>query len=255
MKNGTVKSCTAQEASGGAMYIESGKVECKNIQFEHNRTEDDGGVAYLNNSSGCLFSGCEFLNNHADDNGGSIYSNHDSPEEKCRVMDCAFRGNSTDGKGGAMYVDSDYVYLQNVEMLNNTSGKSGGAVYLGSNFTMGVQGKMNIQQNQADENPDNLLVCKGAKLTNGGMLEGSVLHLTPDSSTSYKVFDEISNAQLQYVKVDRGNGTLINQYQKQERFVSSVIGKGNRIVLIAGSVIVILGIVILSVVSKKKNKT
>ena len=255
MKNGTVKSCTAQEASGGAMYIESGKVECKNIQFEHNRTEDDGGVAYLNNSSGCLFSGCEFLNNHADDNGGSIYSNHDSPEEKCRVMDCAFRRNSTDGKGGAMYVDSDYVYLQNVEMLNNTSGKSGGAVYLESNFTMGVQGKMNIQQNQADENPDNLLVCKGAKLTNGGMLEGSVLHLTPDSSTSYKIFDEISNAQLQYVKVDRGNGTLINQYQKQERFVSSVIGKGNRIVLIAGSVIVIFGIVILSVVSKKKNKT
>jgi hypothetical protein len=57
------------------------------------------------------------------------------------------------------------------------------------------------------------------------------------------------------VKVDRGNGTLINQYQKQERFVSSVIGKGNRIVLIAGSVIVIFGIVILSVVSKKKNKT
>lgn len=52
---------------------------------------------------------------------------------------------------------------------------------------------------------------------NGGMYEGSEVHLTADGTSSYTVFDEISKSQAAYLKADKGSGRSSDCVSRSKR--------------------------------------
>ncbi len=259
--NGSVKRCSALADEAGAIYSDGSEINCNKVLFDGNYTEDNGGAIYVTNDSAFHLQNCTFSGNHADDDGGAVYVNQlDGNKKKGYITDCKFTGNVSLGEGGAAYIYSSLVKMDSVEMTGNQASSGGGAVYLRSGYHLGVQGKMIVRDNTADGSADNLFVgCayaggNHAYLTNGGLLEGSDLHLTPDSNSSYAVFNEISKAQTKYITVDNGKSTLEKTTEKEERFVSSVIGEGKIIAILVGLFAALIAIIAVVLVKKHSDK-
>ncbi|MBP0972506.1 MAG: RICIN domain-containing protein, partial [Oscillospiraceae bacterium] len=265
-RNGSVKGCSSDESDGGGMCLKNGTAAIENVVFEDNYAEDNGGAIETQIIEGFEINDCMFTANSADNNGGAIYYTNRSYGKQCGITNAVFTDNHSLENGGGIYVDASHLCLSNVEMTGNSAGSKyhgGGIYYNNGDFTvgrtMGMQGKMIVRNNKAGSNADNLFVkynalYQDAKITNGGMYEGSEVHLTPDSSSAYTVFDEISAAQQTYLKVDKGFSSMINEKQKGERFVSSVIGTGNIAIIITGIVVLMIAIAVLLFVQIRKAR-
>ena len=252
---GTVKNCSAKKDDGGAIYQNKGTVTCSNVIFENNTSKKSGGAVYVNVSDEAAeFNNCTFNGNRAEDEGGAIYINKVS-DKHCIIRDSSIQGNTSYGNGGGLYVNYNYVTLHNCTVKENQTGqnKKGGGVYLNGGYTLGLQGKMEVLNNKVGDKTDNLYVVSGAQITNGGLYDGSEIHLTPSKSSKYKVAN-LSTAQIQYFKVDSGSMTMENVTTQRERFVSSAIGEGSIIAILVGLMLMILIVgVVLSIKSRKTH--
>ena len=256
----TFRSCSAAEDHGGAVYADNSDLTCNKVTFVGNNTEDNGGAIYVTGNTQFTLTDCSFSSNTSSDDGGAFYVNDVVEDKESTVSDCVFTGNTSDGNGGAMYINDDHIFLRNVEMTGNKagSGKTGGAVYLDNDtfngYAIGLQGKVVIKNNTADGKDNNLLIKNTSYITNGGLLDGSEIHLTPDANYAYMAVKEISKAQSQYLKVDSGISLMKNKKEKTERFVSSVIGEGKLVTVFVGLFLAILAVAVLIFFRKRHEK-
>ena len=116
-----------------------------------------------------------------------------------------------------------------------------------------MQGKMVVEHNIADGKADNIYVKSGAMIRNGGLYDGSVIHLTPAKTSEYKVM-RISNAQSQFFQIDQGRDNIRGKTEVTERFVSSVIGEGNIYAVLIGILIIILSIAAVAFIKHRSKK-
>ena len=97
------------------------------------------------------------------------------------------------------------------------------------------------------------LTAPFALIRNGGLYEGSEIHLTPAKTSDYKVM-RISNAQSRFFRIDRGTENISGKTEVAERFVSSVIGDGNFYTILTGLFLMILSISVISFVKHRAKK-
>ena len=150
--------------SGGAIYLDKGKLNIKDSSFRNNKSWE-GGAIYSESDTTVIVDNTTFKDNNVGIT--KNYSDSMAPKKipvgsrtggaiasygKLILRDCAFTGNyqatdTDDAKGGAIYSDDDLT-MERVTLTGN-KGRNGGAVYLNDgqpNFT-----DCTIKENSAEE--------------------------------------------------------------------------------------------------------
>jgi len=110
---------------GGAVLVESGSLLGRDLVFERNQSESQGGAVSIRGDADCRLGGCRFVENAASQ-GGAV-----SLEGPGTFHGCTFLRNSTSGSGGAVVVGVDFFELAQFvlcEFEGNEAGLFGGAV-------------------------------------------------------------------------------------------------------------------------------
>lgn len=268
---------------GGAIYCEDGTVNLTNIVFEGNTTSDDGGAIKLDdctlNASNCIFranhatgyggslyldgsdskvklDGCVVTGCISEDDGGAAYVNDC---EHVYLMNSIFSRNSANDQSGAIHVNCDNVVLDSTTVIENTAKNKGGAIFVNDLNDLGVQGRTIVRDNKLENGTDDNIVLEWttkyskAFIIDGGLYEGSEIHLHSDTFGTTKVANAVSTIQAQYFFADNGSIKQSDFTAVEERFVSSVIGTGNLLAIMAGLMISIIGVVILVAVRNRKQ--
>ena len=128
-----IRNCTftqnrSKTEDGGALSIDTDKVlSVYDCYFSHNECEDDGGAINLEDGTLRLY-GTSIIGNKADD-GGAIYC--DSTMEICDYVNpTTIENNSASSDGGAIYNDHSDVTIGAATIRNNTAKSAGGAMRL-----------------------------------------------------------------------------------------------------------------------------
>ncbi|MBR6420380.1 MAG: hypothetical protein IKS42_08590 [Oscillospiraceae bacterium] len=277
---------TETDDGGGAVYAKKGTVNLKNTVFEANTTTDDGGALRLDNTrlkaidcifrgnkakdkggavyitggdSAAEFDGCVFIENRAGDDGGAAYV------DKCDYAffrNSLFESNSAGDTGGAVHADYDNAVLDSVTIIGNTA-KNGGGAYVYAKKDIAVQGRVIIRGNHDKNGNDNNLVLgysgalfgsSKAYVNNGGLYEGSEIHVKADTGGTTKIGNNISVSQRQYFIADGGSLKMEKLEQRSERFVSSVIGEGSLVMILVGLMAMILAVAGVQIYRKHSSK-
>ena len=240
---------------GGAIWMKNCMLNARDCCFSANKGEDDGGALYITGDDakadldGCVFTGCS-----SGEDGGSIYVNDG---EHTFISNCIFTNSYADDTGGAIHVDHDNVVLNSVSITGCTANK-GGAVFVYAHRDVAVQGRVIIRDNHNKSGKDDNVALEWRTVTikayinNGGLYEGSEIHVHSDTSGTTRVAKNISKVQQQYFVADNGSTSLENLTSKKELFISSVIGEGNIAVILTGMMSMIL--VLSGIVLYRKNK-
>ena len=244
---------------GGAVWIEDCILNARDCYFSADKGEDHGGALYITGDDakadldGCVFTGCS-----SGEDGGSIYVNDG---EHTFISNCIFTNSYADDTGGAIHVDHDNVVLNSVSITGCTANK-GGAVFVYAHRDVAVQGRVIIRGNHNKSGKDDNVALEWRTVTikayinNGGLYEGSEIHVHSDTSGTTRVAKNISKVQQQYFVADNGSTSLENLTSKKELFISSVIGDGNIVVILTGMMSMILvlpGIVLYRKIKAKKQ--
>ena len=284
IRNSTISGCTASEDSGGGIYLDQGHVELHDSVIRGNRTTDNdresgGGICIQNGSFTCentlfenncstsgggailancgaddaiVINGCRFTGNYASGKAGAV-DIWNIGRKKAILSDCEFTGNRSGEEGGAMYVNDHYTVLNNAVFRNNSAETSGGAIYINGCY-LGVQGIIVVEDNTVKGKANNLYLTGGGRLTTGGLLEGSSIHVTPAGKSNQTVMNQTSAKQLSYIKVDGGKATKKNVKTVKERFLSSAIGSGNLVMIVTGIAVILIAAAAVFIVKKRRKK-
>ncbi|MFP8871298.1 MAG: right-handed parallel beta-helix repeat-containing protein, partial [Myxococcota bacterium] len=108
---------------GGAVFAYQSSPTIEACHFEANRS-GFGGAIYTYNGAPTIRE-CSFFQNHASSNGGAVQL---SRSDGGLVEDCLLFENSAVGQGGGMHLFAGTPTVRRSEILDNTSGASGGGV-------------------------------------------------------------------------------------------------------------------------------
>ena len=208
---GSIKSCRAEEDDGGGFYQDEGKVYMENVRFASNYSEDNGGAFYSNTDDGTWFIGCDFVKNRADDNGGAIY------------------------------LDNNYLYLEDCTVTSNTSGGTGGGLYIDSAGSVDVYGKVIIKNNDGTGTMDNLVLESGAFIYDHGLFPGSEIHLRSESSGDVKIGNGLTSdyQMVNYFVPDYGHLELVDTADLNTELRASTFHQGKTAMVVGIAVIMI----------------
>lgn len=162
--SGSITSNSASN-SGGAFYIEGGKLTIQNANINGCSSQTNGGAIYSNNSSltieGTTISGCSVTGN-----GGAIYKTGTGDlvvQESINDSSYITGNHATTGSGGGIYFagTGDFT-VSSADISNNTANVMGGGivVFNGSSGTYNFSGIMNDNRS-----PNGSAVSFGANLT------------------------------------------------------------------------------------------
>ena len=247
------------EDHGGAIYMNDGELQVQSTMFRSNSSGKDGGAIYCNGThNNSMIQSSTFVSNKAEGSGGAVYV------DDCKQLvmyNTVFSLNHSSENGGAVFVDSDRVVLANTTVTSNKAEKNGGGVYVDSLRDIGVQGKVVIRSNTNSTGENNDLCLQSgltstAHLSNGGLYEGSMIYVTSTTKDKILAAKEISKFQSsRYIRANSGSTVFNDPGAKQvnEKFVSSVLGTGSKIVIAFGTGAVVLTAVII-MIRKKRTK-
>ncbi len=176
LSQSVIKNSSAQ--NGGAIYV-SGTATLIDVELRDNAARNDGGSLY--NAGSTSLSRVTIANNTATKNGGGIYQ---TGSNLMSLVNLTLSGNRALEKGGGLYADAATT-LQNVSVVNNAAGESGGGVHVSSNsYFVGVinslfSGNVDAVNNPAHSNRQ--LVSGGNNLISD---QGGVLTASSDRNVS-----------------------------------------------------------------------
>ena len=117
-----------------------------------------------------------------------------------------------------------------------------------------MQGIIVVEDNTVKGNANNLYLTGSGRLTSGGLLEGSSIHVTPAGKSNQTIMNQTSAKQLSYIKVDGGKATKKNVKAVTERFLSSVVGSGNLVLIVTGIAVILIAAAAVFIVKKRRKK-
>jgi len=146
-------------------------------------------------------------------NGGTININSNSLELDNQVRIGA--STNSDGLGGEIFIDSDFVFLQNLSLINaNTEGGTGGNINIDSDFILGLENS-DITANAVSGSGGNIAISSNnifglvsrAETTNQNDItasseigiDGTIQIDTPDINLQ----KELEQSDLEFVAVDQ----------------------------------------------------
>ena len=141
--------------------------------------------------------------------------------------------------------------LDSVTIIGNEA-RNGGGAYVYSQKDIAVQGRVIIRDNHDNNgNADNLVLgyssalfgSSKAYVNNGGLYEGSEIHVKADTGGTTKIGNNISVSQRQYFIADGGSLKMEKLEKRSEKFVSSVIGEGSLVIILIGLMTVIIAVI------------
>jgi len=120
---------TASSSGGGVYAYSSGNYSTQpalieNCEFTHNTASSYGGGLYSYYS---VSRRCVFTHNYSNYGGGVYYISYSSPSE-VPVSNCLI-ANNTANYGGGIYLNSNYAFVENSTVVNNTANTKGAGVY------------------------------------------------------------------------------------------------------------------------------
>lgn len=121
----------AADESGGGLYLLNGSPSVTQCSFVANRSNSNGGAAYLTNNSSPQFSLCTFQSNLAVTGGGGGVFTNNSGINIPGFIDCVFDANESlvvDGGGGAVALNSGDTTFSRCNFFGNQSMSNGGAI-------------------------------------------------------------------------------------------------------------------------------
>lgn len=154
---------------GGAMYIQSGAPTITNCKFYGNKAQANGGAINSYTPGAYTINRCWFANNSAS-NGGAIANEYSQTSQVLLVKNSLFQGNYASGTGnsggGAIYNYTDIIaeYI-NCTFAGNRSNAYGGAVFTQSASGGDVLKNCIVWGNTAVASGMNLLDTFGATAT------------------------------------------------------------------------------------------
>jgi predicted outer membrane repeat protein len=119
---------------GGAIFVDSGTVTIKRGNFNGNNAAT-GGAIFVNSGAALNITSSNFqINDNRASAGGAIYSNRGSinirRDPTQSLGNVSIASNSARNGGGAIFSDGGQLSIDGVEINNNSSNSSGGAVVL-----------------------------------------------------------------------------------------------------------------------------
>jgi len=117
---------------GGAILVDSGTVTIKRGDFNNNNASD-GGAIFVNSGATLIIRSSNFSlnNNSASGAGGAIYSNGGNvtiERDPGQALGNVSIASNSAGNGGAIFARGQQLSIDGVEINNNSSNGSGGAV-------------------------------------------------------------------------------------------------------------------------------
>lgn len=156
LKTSTTESgdTTTSLGSGGAIYItKNGVAAITDCTFTKNVSTGNAGGVAAQGGTDVTITNCAFTENTALQ-GGGLYT---SGAASLKLTDLTFNGNCANanakggaGLGGAMYIDGVQPTTKNIDLLNNTAGVHGGAVYMRA-ITLNVDEQWTVSGNKAGQ--------------------------------------------------------------------------------------------------------
>ena len=239
-ENVDILSCRVNENQGGGVYQDHGETNWIGGSIVSCAAgDDDGGGFYVNNQK-VYFRNVLFEGNNANGNGGAFCSDS---RDGAWFFGCTFQRNNAQGQGGAIYVDNDNIYMESCSVVSNGSGEEGGGVYLASSSTIGFAGTVVIRNNDGAGSFDNLVLGSKTYFYDHGLEPGSEIHLRGESDGSVKLGGSLmSEYQLnQYFRADYGRLELADTQTVNTELRASIFSEG-KTVLIIGAVILVSAI-------------
>ena len=258
MENTKVQKNRAANDGGGISC--RGTVDAKKCEFYENTAENNGGV-FIEGAKGNLsLTDCIFMINEAQQQGGILYMEASDTIEatlmRCSLeknkanmggaicsagkgmlilRDCYMFENRVADRGGAIYNRKTglKMYLMNVEIENNISGKAGGGI-MAEGTMIGMSGKVLIVNNKSEQMKDDKNLCLDADacITNPSLSKGSRVFVSVPKRTPF--LRMISQYQLQYFITDK-TISLMQDALNETPIYGSVFGEGAALpVLIIG---------------------
>lgn len=146
---------------GGALYLEGGKLQLRNVRFKDNRAEDDGGAVCVadSNLAEIEIYHTIFQQNNANHSGGALAIHCPG---KAVLESCRFENNRAGEDGGAISCHGSNnqmldVFLAKSTFLENRTQMSGGALSL-SFFTHTCIESCLCESNQAEDSAGAILI-------------------------------------------------------------------------------------------------
>lgn len=194
----TVRDCVADNGGGIAVVRQGGAPEDEDSSIHMVLTTvrdcsagTNGGGIYLREDSSMMLESCWVLNNSASKNGGGVAAPGGGGHLSILDYDCvldpldltqgqlfpvsSFSGNSTAESGGGIYANGHRLYLQEVDILSNRAGESGGGVTLKDGWLdMGWRGEVLFAQNVAGEAPGVPVGDGGGLYVDNSMVLGDI---------------------------------------------------------------------------------
>lgn len=157
------------DENGAALQLNGGTFNMNGGAFRHCRAKTNGGALYVGSGTANL-NGVTFDNCTAGSNGGAIYVTGGTVNlTNVTITNCSAN------KGGAIYVTgSATIKLTNTTVSQNkatSTGGSGGALWIGSNSTVNIEGTSKINNNLAYNHGGAIRVNSNGKLNVSGSTE------------------------------------------------------------------------------------
>ena len=124
------------EGSGGAIYINKGKLTLNNVSLVNNTADYSGGAIYSFSSNYLTINNSKFINNTAKINGGDIGNGGGA---NFIISNSTFINSRADGDGGSICnINGANFTISNSTFTNSYSGGEGGVIYNmpGAGFTI-----------------------------------------------------------------------------------------------------------------------
>lgn len=161
----------------GGIYVGTGKMSLKNVEFIGNSGSDGGAIRTNGTSTVVSIEKCKFGskdNGNIDkkDGGGAIYNNKAS----INIVDTEFSYNKTTGSGGAIYNNGGVVAVKNSKFTYNTADVNGGAIQnssasgeliLSANNDNGINSLASFMSNESYGTANTLYGGGAISMTNG----------------------------------------------------------------------------------------
>lgn len=207
--NGTLYKSTfmsnfsTQTNGGGALYLQGGQVDLKEVHAEGNSATFQGGAAYLDNIIGSISDSNFSDNQNTESNGGgALFLQDCSPT----IMNCRFIENKTfaNAYGGALKLANSTSIISNCEFTGNQNlTNSGGAVYVDST-SQPTFSNNNFTNNQCASSgaaifvDESMLVLTDNSFTENIAASGGALYLYNSDNSTLEGNDFIRNSATQF---------------------------------------------------------
>ena len=183
-------------------------VNLRNIMIKNAKTDKNGSVAYLNNTTSSFnATNSVITSNKSEGDGGAIYVKSGT----LSLRNSTVSENTSSGNGGALYVTDDaQVELVNVDFKSNTANGNGGAIYANKDVTVKAEnGSSTFDGNTANGESNAIYATSDSTVTldarNNGTInmndkisgeQGYNLNITGNSKGNVNLNNEVSNANV-----------------------------------------------------------